>query len=143
MNGVIRLAVCFFCHDGSGRYLISRRTRNARDEWETWDPGGGGIKFGERVEDALHRELLEEYCTSARTFEFMGYRDVMRIQDGKETHWITFDFKVHVDPETIQIGEPKKCDALRWVTIEELQNLEEPVHSQFPSFLEKNRNYLQ
>ena len=74
------LGVCvvFFCHDGNGRFLLSKRTNKARDEHETWDSGGGGVNFGEPVLKTLAREIKEEYCTDVIEAEFLGYRDVHR-----------------------------------------------------------------
>ena len=137
MEGIIRVGVCFFCHDGNGKYLISKRSQNARDEQGTWDPGGGGLKFNEKVEDAVVREIKEEYCAVPKEFEFLGYRDVFRKQNGQPTHWLAFDFRVLVDPAEVKVGEPHKCDGLKWLTIDEIKNFDEPLHSQFPAFFEK------
>jgi 8-oxo-dGTP diphosphatase len=138
------ITVLFFCHDGKGRYLISKRSKNTRDEQGTWDPGAGGLKFNERVvEDALVRELMEEYCTKPIEVNFLGFRDLHRVHDNKPTHWVALDFRVKVDPMTVKIGEPHKCDGLQWVTIKELDDFPEPLHSQFPYFLNKYKNQLQ
>jgi 8-oxo-dGTP diphosphatase len=137
------VTIVFLCHDGNGRYLISKRSKNARDEQGAWDPGAGGLKFGERVEDALARELKEEYCTEPAVVNFLGFRDVHRVHDNKPTHWIGLDFQVQIDPATVKIGEPHKCDGLRWVTLEELLHFSEPLHSQFPHFLKKYEGRLQ
>lgn len=137
MEGIIRTGVCFFCHDGEGLYLISKRSQNARDENGTWDPGGGGLKFGEKIEDAVVREIQEEYCAKPLAVEFLGYRDVFREQKGAPTHWLMFDFRVQVNPQEVQIGEPHKCDGIKWLTIDEIKNLSEPLHSQFPAFFDK------
>ena len=141
MDGVIRIAVCTLLHDGNGKYLVYWRTNKSRDEHERWDIGGGGVKFGEKIEDTLHREIKEEFCATAIKFEFMGWRDVFRVQEGKNTHWITFDFKILVDPAKVSIGEPDKTRELRWVTLDELETLE-PTHSQLHPWLEKNRQFL-
>src|SRR3989344_7609582 len=64
------------------------------------------------------------------------------VQDGKPTHWVGIDFRGIVDPAEAKIGEPHKCDGLRWVTLEELNHFPEPLHSHFPLFLEKYRDAL-
>jgi 8-oxo-dGTP diphosphatase len=142
MEGIIRTGVCFFCHDGAGKFLISLRSKNCRDEQGRWDPGGGGLKFGEKIHDAVHREVQEEYAATPISVEFLGYRDVFREIDGLPTHWIMFDFKVLVDPVEVKNNEPHKCDGLRWVTLDEIMNYPEPIHSQFPPYLEKYQNVL-
>lgn len=121
------IGVTYYCHDGEGRFLFNKRSINCRDEQGTWDFGGGGVDFGDSVEATLRKELKEEYCAENISYEFLGYRDVFREQNGKKTHWIQFDFKVRVDPKEIKIGEPHKFDEIGWFT---LDNLPQPLHSQ-------------
>ena len=83
------------------------------------------------------REIQEEYCATPKEVEFLGYRNVFREQNGQQTHWVSFDFRVLVDPNEVQIGEPHKCDGIKWLTIEEIKNFDEPLHSQFPPFFDK------
>ena len=65
-------------------------------------------------------------------YETLGYRDVHREHNGKKTHWIGIDFKVLVDRSKVKNGEPHKLDEVGWFT---LDNLPEPLHSQFSTFL--------
>jgi hypothetical protein len=51
------------------------------------------------------------------------------------------DFRALIDPADAKIGEPHKCDEQRWVTIDELEKMED-LHSQFPLFIEKYRKQL-
>lgn len=137
MEGIIRIGVSFFCHDGAGKFLIAKRSANARDEQGTWENGGGGLKFGETVEDGVRREIKEEYCAVPLGMEFLGYRDILREEESAKTHWIMFDFKVLVDPKQVQIGEPYKCDELRWVRLEEIGRFPESLHRYFKLSFDK------
>jgi ADP-ribose pyrophosphatase YjhB (NUDIX family) len=142
MDGVIRISVCFLCHDGKGNFVLHKRSQKCRDEQGRWDAGGGGLKFGEKIEDALVREIKEEYCATPKEIRFLGYRDVFREQDGVKTHWIAFDHQVLLDPGEVKIGEPEKCDELRWVTLDEIKHFTEELHSQFPAFFDKYGDIL-
>lgn len=133
------VAIIYFCHDGTGRFLMARRTKSARDEHGMWDIGGGGLEFGDTVEDTLRKEIMEEYCTDIVEFEFLGYRDVHRNHNGNKTHWITLDFKVQIDPSQVNNGEPHKFDRVEWFS---LDNLPQNLHSQLPFFLEKYKEKL-
>jgi 8-oxo-dGTP diphosphatase len=124
--------VVYFCHDGKGSVLLGKRGKNSRDEQGRWDIGGGGIEFGDTVENTLKKEIREEYCTEVLDYEFLGYRDVHREHNGKPTHWIALDFKVLVDRKKVKNGEPHKFDAVEWFT---LKTLPTPIHSQLPNFL--------
>ena len=123
----------FFCHDGEGNVLLGKRSKECRDEHGKWDPGGGGLQFGLSVIDNLKKEVKEEYCTDVLGIEFLGYRDVHREHEGKQTHWIALDFKVLIDKEKVQNGEPHKAKEIKWFSVD---NLPEPLHSQFPEFLQ-------
>ncbi len=133
-------AIVFFCHDGRGNFVLAKRTTKTRDEHGTWDPGGGGINFKEPVHKTLERELKEEYCVDIIKQEFLGFRDVHRIDHkGRKTHWITLDFKVLVNPKKVKIGEPRNHSELRWFR---LNNLPKPLHSQFLNFIKQYKNKL-
>ena len=127
----IGVTIVYFCHDGVEKFVMAKRSKNARDEQSTWDIGGGGLEFGESVEDGLRREIGEEYCTEVLGHEFLGYRDVHREKDGVPTHWIALDFKVRIDPAKVAIGEPHKFDDVGFFT---LDTIPENIHSQLPEF---------
>jgi 8-oxo-dGTP diphosphatase len=135
----IGISVVYFCHDGNGNIVFSKRNANCRDEHFTWDIGGGGVEFGDTVEDTLQKEIKEEYGTDVVSYDFLGYRDVHREHNGKKTHWIALDFKVLVDKDKVINGEPHKFDAVEWCTLDKLP---EPLFSQLPAFLEKYKNQI-
>ncbi|MCD4760631.1 NUDIX domain-containing protein [bacterium] len=133
------VTVVYFCHDGQGNFLMSKRSDTCRDEHGCWDQGGGGLEFGHSVIDTLKKEIKEEYCTDILNHEFLGYRDVHRQHNGNKTHWIALDFKVLVDKNKVKNGEPHKFEKIDWFT---LDNLPEPIHSQTPTFIKLYKNKL-
>lgn len=133
------VSITYFCHDGEGNFLFHKRGKNCRDEHGCWDCGGGGLKFGEKVEEVLKREVKEEYSTDVLEYEFIAYNDVHRIHDSKMTHWVALCFKVLVDKKKVKNGEPDKFDEIGWFR---LDNLPDNLHSQLPSFLDKYKNKL-
>lgn len=130
----VGITIVFACHDGEGNFLLAKRSSNCRDEHGTWDPGAGGLELHDTVLDTLHKEIAEEYCTSVLNHEFLGFRDVRREQNGKQTHWVALDFKVLVDRNKVRNGEPHKFDEIGWFRLGEFPT---PFHSQFPRFLKK------
>ena len=118
---------------------MAKRSVNCRDEQGTWDNGGGGLDFGDSVEETLRKEIREEYCTEVVEYEFLGFRDIHREHAGRKTHWITLDFVVRVDPVQVKIGEPHKFDDIGWFKI---HSLPAPLHSQVPALFEKYHSQL-
>ena len=133
------VSIVFFCKDRYGNFLMNKRSENCRDEKGRWDIGAGALKIHEKIEEALEREIKEEYGTSIINYEFLGYRDVHRKDNQKRTHWVALDFKVLVDSNIVKNGEPDKFDEIGWFR---LDNIPFPVHSQLPHFLEIYKNKL-
>jgi ADP-ribose pyrophosphatase YjhB (NUDIX family) len=133
------VTVVYLCHDGRGNYVLNKRGNQARDEHGTWDSGGGGLEFNDTVEDTLKKEIKEEYCTNVLDYQFLGFRDIHRVNEGKSTHWIALDFKVLVNREKVKNGEPHKFDEIGWFKLREFP---QPMHSQFPIFLDKYKEKI-
>lgn len=120
----------FICHDGDGAILLARRSSGARDEPGTWDCGAGAIEFGEGFDEAVRREVREEYCAEPTEIRTLGVRNVLRADP--PSHWVAIVFAVRVMRDQVAIGEPDKFDELDWFPRE---SLPEPRHSQLTETL--------
>jgi len=128
----IGVGVVFFCHDGRGNYLLHKRSAATRDDQGTWDVGGGALELHELLEDAMKREIKEEYCADVLEHEFLGFRQVRRDNGTEKAHWLAFDFRVLLDPNQVRNGNPEKIDELGWFRLGEFPT---PLHSQLPTGL--------
>jgi len=128
------ITIVFLCHDGRGNFLFAKRSTNCRDEHGHWDCGGGGLDFGDTVEQTLRREIKEEYGADILNHHFLGYRDVHREHEGSPTHWIALHFLVHIDASQVKNCEPHKFDDIKWFLYGQWP---EPLHSQLPYFFEQ------
>ena len=134
------ISTAFIYHDGKGNILLAKRSENARDENGRWDAGGGGLKFGQSIEENLLREIKEEYNFTPKSIEFLGYSDAFRTgSDGVPTHWLALYFAALVDPDEFNINEPDMVSDAGWFT---LDTLPKPMHSMFPAFMEKHGDAL-
>ena len=135
----IGVTASYLAHDGNGRYVMTKRGQNCRDEQGTWDFGGGGVDLGDSVEETIVKEVKEELDADVLEMEFLGYRDLFREHEGEKTHWVSFQFLVRVDPVQVKNGEPHKFDDVQWFT---LDNLPSPLHSTAIPMLEKFKDKL-
>lgn len=132
--------VVFYCHDGKGNILMGKRSQTTRDERGRWDLGGGAVEFGEKIEDALRREIKEEYGTDVLDFTFLGVMDVHRKDhDGNKTHWVALCHKVLVDRKKAKNAEPSDHDEIGWFTLDKLP---QPLHSQLDIFIKKFKHLI-
>jgi 8-oxo-dGTP diphosphatase len=64
----VRVRVCGLCWQGGDLLLVNHRGVTSGDFWA---PPGGGIEFGQSIEQTLRREFLEETGLTIRVGEFM------------------------------------------------------------------------
>lgn len=105
-------AVCI--HDGA--LLLVRRGQPP--EAGRWSLPGGRLEWGERVTQAVVREVREETGLEARCGELVGWAERM----GAEHHFVILDFVVTVTPGPIRAGG----DAIEvaWVSLARLSTVE-------------------
>lgn len=128
----IGVTCVFYCHDGKGNLLLHKRSKNCRDEKGRWDCGGGAMEVEETFEQAVKRELKEEYCCNVLDLKFAGANNVLRKNGREKTHWIALLFAVKVDRKQVKIGDRQKMDAIGWFP----QNkFPKPLHSMFLTHL--------
>jgi 8-oxo-dGTP diphosphatase len=135
----IGITVSFYCHDGKGNYVMHKRGPNCRDEHGCWDFGGGGVEFGETLEQALVREIGEEYGVVPIEYQYLGHDEKFREHNGVPTHWLGFRYIALVDREKVINNEPDKHEELHWVKLDDLPS---PLHSLVPRDMEKYTPYL-
>lgn len=124
----IGVGIVAVVHNGNGQILLMKRGLKARDEQGRWDVCGGAIEFGETIDQAVRREVLEELSTEPIDIVFLSAYDAHREHEGRKTHWVQIVHAVQVDPSKVSVGEPHKIDELRWFDIDAMP---EPLHSQF------------
>jgi nucleoside triphosphatase len=78
---------------------------------------GGHIELGERMQDALRREIAEETGLAIRDIEFIGYQEFV-YDDAfwKKRHFIFFDYVCRTD--SVQVTLNDEAQEYVWVSLE-------------------------
>jgi len=119
--------------------FMTKRSDKCRDEHFRWDFGSGQVEFGEQLEEAVLRELKEEYGCEGKIVMQLPAHSIPRVWDGKKTHWVACPFLIVVRPQDIQIMEPEKVVEHGWFPFD---SLPEPLHSGVQQTLKKVENQL-
>lgn len=89
-------------------------------------PPGGGIEFGERAEDALHREFFEEMCARIEIIAPPQIIENFYTLNDARGHEIIFAFPIRVltrsliETPTFVIQEPDgSSDRAQWIDLDE------------------------
>lgn len=104
--------------NSEGRIFLAKRGGEARNERYKWEFPGGGVEFGEQLEDALAREVMEEYGFEIEVETLLDV--VNHIIPDEKQHWISPTFLCRFKSGTPQIREPLKCEGIGWFYIDQI-----------------------
>ena len=106
--------------NAAGRLLLMR-SHKWRDKWVV---PGGHIELGERMDDALRRELKEETGLDIHDIRLLLHQEFVYDEAFWERrHFIFFDFFCRTDGHEVHLNS--EAQAYRWVTVTEA--LEMPI----------------
>ena len=101
-----------------GKIFLAKRGRDAGNERHKWEFPGGGVNFGETLEHALEREILEEYGFEIEVERLLDV--VNHIIPAEQQHWVSPTFVCTVKSGTPRIMEPTKCEEIGWFRLDQI-----------------------
>ena len=114
-------AVCV-CRDGDRVLLGAAYDPTKREEF--FGPPGGGVEFGERAEDAVRREMIEELGAELADVALLGVLENIFIYDGQPGHEIVFVFTARLADQSLYAKEEIEGNELgmpfmaRWMPLD-------------------------
>jgi mutator protein MutT len=105
--------------DNQGRVFLSKRSQNTSNQRGCWETPGGSVNFGETLEEAVRREIREEYGVEIDIIEqWPAENDIIPEENH---HWVSTTFLAKLKPgEMPKIMEPNKCDEIGWFKLDKL-----------------------
>ena len=98
-SGFVRpLAICGFRRNGK---ILACLGKDFVKNEEYYRPLGGMIEFGERGEDALKREIMEEISEGIKNINLLGTLENIFIYNGKPHHEIVMVYDAEFENEKI------------------------------------------
>lgn len=102
------------------RVLLVRRAKPPGPG--TWSIPGGALRIGERLEDAVRRELLEETGILVRPWELVEVVErIFRRADRIKYHYVIVDYACTVEGGVLAAGSD--AQEARWFGLDELSSL--------------------
>jgi len=98
--------------DDQGRLFLARRGPKAKNERGLWEFPGGAVERGERLADALLREIREEYGVEIAVGDLLDVVDHILPEEGQ--HWVSPAYLCRIVSGTPAILEPDKCAEIGW-----------------------------
>ena len=85
MSHIRAIAICLFSHND--KILVFEGYDPLKDEI-FYRPLGGGIEFGERSDDTVHREMMEEIGAEVTDLVYLGALENIFVFNGEPGHEI-------------------------------------------------------
>lgn len=92
-----------------GRLLLVKRLR--APEAGHWSLPGGKVEFGERLADAVKREIREEVGLEIERLRPLGIVEMIGVDD---QHWVSPIYLAEARPGDAVNNEPEKLEAIGW-----------------------------
>ncbi len=101
-----RIVVSAFIKKNNRILLLKEPIEDGKD-W--WIIPGGGVKFGERLEDAVVREMKEELGLDVTVKKFLGFHEAVYTEYGY--HTVIFFYIAEAKNDFVKAREKKVIDA--------------------------------
>ena len=115
----IGVAVGTMIFNDKGELFLSKRSQQSKNERGCWETPGGSVDFGERLSDAMKREIKEEFGVEIEILEQFPAAD--HIIPEEKQHWVAMTFLAKIKRgQKPTIMEPNKCDGIGWFSLDNL-----------------------
>lgn len=95
-----------------GNLFLAKRGPMAKNERGLWEFPGGAVEYGEKLEDALKREIYEEFNIEIEVLELLDVVD--HIIPHENQHWVSPTYICHLLSGNPLIREIGKCSSIGW-----------------------------
>jgi mutator protein MutT len=99
-----------------GTLFLAKRGKDARNEKHKWEFPGGSVEFGETLENALVREVREEFGFVIEVVQLLDV--VNHILPGEKQHWVSPTYLCRYRNGNPRILEPHKCEEIGWFRLD-------------------------
>jgi ADP-ribose pyrophosphatase YjhB (NUDIX family) len=132
----IMVAVGAVVEDDEGRVLLVKHVPEKGGFWQgKWICPGGGLEFGEGIEEGIKREIKEETNLDIELIKpLLPFERIVK-EEGKEMHVVYIDYLARVKGGELKVGSDVR-EAI-WVRKGDLFQIRDEVHEDTKILLQR------
>lgn len=104
--------------NNKNKTLLLKRGIKSRNQAGYWSKPGGTVEFGEKIEDAIKREIKEEFDIDIELIKFLGFTN--HIIKEENQHWLSISYLARIIKGAPRNMEPHKHDEIGWFSFDNL-----------------------
>jgi 8-oxo-dGTP diphosphatase len=108
--------------DPKGKIFLSKRGPKSQNEIGKWSMPGGTLEFGESFEQAIIREMQEEFGITVEIRDTL--EPFNHLIPEEHQHWVALCFICKLKYGTPEIKEPDKSEQIGWFNQSELKRMD-------------------
>jgi len=115
--------------------LLTKRGEKSRNNIGAWTQPGGSVEFGEKIEDAILREIREEVGVDIELLRLLVVTSHIMPEEGQ--HWVPATYLAKIKSGEPKNLEPGKISEVKWFNINEVpENLTQPTQESIDALKE-------
>jgi ADP-ribose pyrophosphatase YjhB (NUDIX family) len=115
--------------------LLLKRNKKSKNEIGFWQKPGGAVDYGEKVINAMKREIKEEIGVDVSVWGYLPHTDHIIQKDHQ--HWVAFNLLASIKKGTPRIMEPEKHEKIKWFNMKKLpKNTNQTTRESVNNYLE-------
>ncbi len=101
-----------------GKIFLAKRGLKARNEPGKWDFPGGAVRFGETIENAIKREIKEEFDMNIEIIDLLEVNN--HIIPEEKQHWVSPAFITKLISGKAKNIEKDKNEEIGWFSLDKI-----------------------
>ncbi|MCR4329241.1 MAG: NUDIX domain-containing protein [Candidatus Roizmanbacteria bacterium] len=115
----IGISVGAMIFNDENELFLTKRGEHVTNERGCWEIPGGKVEFGETLQQAIKREIQEEYGVAIELIQ--QFPAANHLIPNEKQHWVPTTFLAQFkNSQKPKILEPDKCDGIGWFPLNKL-----------------------
>lgn len=107
--------------NSEGKVFLSKKGRNAKNDVGLWEFPGGGVEFGNTLQNTLIEGIKRDFGIEVEILELLAVNN--HILPETNQHWVAPSYICAITYGEPKIQDKDKCEEIGWFNLEVINNM--------------------